>query len=667
MKLNKIPFKSYCWCLGTTSFRMKNFNRNIELQLQLLNQFWQLPTSLNQNWKENESLQTQYYQFLKDNNFIVGKAPRPDKDAREKTSGLVDLGLVDDNRKLTQVGLQLLQISQARNFQINNSLNIQADSFIYFKQLLKTHCNIENNIVRPFIILLYLILNDELDGYISREEFTYLLPLCINQQLTQQTIQNIVDIRSNRKTIDDAIMDIILTMDNYQQAKTMLQNNTITQQLICTIGINRKSRKYDSTYYPLYKDLYELYINNNTSIIKQLLQHLDKIKLKTSWRKTLFNTANKKTIINDTLNSLQQNAFTGAKSEKEFKNAFFYTMHLLKAKSTLHDYYDLNKRYLSTADVILFQDDKIYLDVIPKQFFANCIQQLYQSAFTPDSNLTKDCTLTDISPALDIKDETIIKSLEAEYHTQLNNINEAMSFVETKRYERFNQLINSKFTDEQLIHILTLLEHRNDSELFDLVTDNADAPTIFEYILGILWYKISGRQGKILDYIKLSLDADLLPKTHAAGGEADIVYLYDNTQHYPQHALLLEATLADRNNQRRMEMEPVSRHLGSHLIENKNPNSYCIFVTNSLNPNVISDFRQRKIIPYYNPNNPEEYVNGMKIIPLETQDLKNIILQNKQYNELYNTFENAYQDQQYINPYQWWLNCIRQTLKPQTT
>lgn len=59
-----------------------------------------------------------------------------------------------------------------------------------------------------------------------------------------------------------------------------------------------------------------------------------------------------------------------------------------------------------------------------------------------------------------------------------------------------------------------------------MVTDNADIPTIFEYVLGILWYKTSERHGKILDYMKLSLDADLLPKTHAAGGEADIVYEY---------------------------------------------------------------------------------------------------------------------------------------------
>lgn len=166
----------------------------------------------------------------------------------------------------------------------------------------------------------------------------------------------------------------------------------------------------------------------------------------------------------------------------------------------------------------------------------------------------------------------------------------------------------------------------------------------------------------LLDYLKLSLDTNLLPKSHAAGGEADIVYEYAETEHYPAHSLLLEATLTDKNNQRRMEMEPVSRHLGGHLIANGNRNSYCVFVTNYLNPNVISDFRQRKNSIYYDVNDPTKYVEGLKIIPLETKDLRTIILYQKQYPELYAKFEEAYQDNTHLNPYQWWFNCVRNNI-----
>ena len=125
--------------------------------------------------------------------------------------------------------------------------------------------------------------------------------------------------------------------------------------------------------------------------------------------------------------------------------------------------------------------------------------------------------------------------------------------------------------------------------------------------------------------MKLSLDANLLPKSHAAGGDADIVYEYDKTTTYPKHILLLEATLSDKTNQRRMELEPISRHLGQHLLKNNNTNSYCVFITTYLDINVLSDFRYRKDFPYYDTNNSQKYIKGMKIIPLSTDILKNII------------------------------------------
>lgn len=176
-----------------------------------------------------------------------------------------------------------------------------------------------------------------------------------------------------------------------------------------------------------------------------------------------------------------------------------------------------------------------------------------------------------------------------------------------------------------------------------MVTDNADIPTIFEYVLGIIWYKASGREGNVLSYLKLSLDANLLPVTHAAGGEADIVYEYRATPDYPAHSLLLEATLADSTNQRRMEMEPVSHHLGNHLLRKGNRSSYCVFATSYLHINVISDFMSRKHIMYCDTQDTDRYVDGMKIIPLSTTDLRTIITFNLQYKMLYKHFEKAYQ------------------------
>lgn len=101
----------------------------------------------------------------------------------------------------------------------------------------------------------------------------------------------------------------------------------------------------------------------------------------------------------------------------------------------------------------------------------------------------------------------------------------------------------------------------------------------------------------------------------------DITYRYNASPSYPEHTLLIEATLAEANAQRRMEMEPVSRHLGDFLLRDNRQEAYALFVTPFLHLNVISDFRGRKQMLYYSSDG-EQCINGMKIIPLNTAELK---------------------------------------------
>ena len=309
----------------------------------------------------------------------------------------------------------------------------------------------------------------------------------------------------------------------------------------------------------------------------------------------------------------------------------------------------------------MFEDNIVKLDIIPRQFFNSVINELYNEAFTASDKIFDDCDLIDISSCLVMDNELIIKGINTELGTNISTIDQAKQVVEDERYRRLNNLIETRFTDDVLIRLLDMFENRDDESINNIVTDNADIPTIFEYILGIIWYKISGKEGKILDYMKLSLEADLLPKTHAGGGEADIVYEYSETDNYPAHTLLLEATLADGNNQRRMEMEPVSRHLGQHMLRTGNINSYCIFTTTYLDINVISDFRSRKYTPYFDTRNYSKCIDGMKIIPLQTLELKSIIKNKLTYSTLYHLFEEAYKSNELIPT--WYSRCIKERIK----
>ena len=652
-----IPYKSFCWSLGTTSFRTKDFNKTIEEQLMLLDGFWALPENSNDSWNGNNELQTRYYDYMRDNGFVEGDAGNKPKDAREKTSGLVDIGLIDDGRKLTNAGQALLAICDANDFTPDNFFDIPKDSFLYLKQLLKTSNNIDGDNVRPFIILLYVLAQL---GEVSNEELTYLLPLCISADTTEEIIRGIQEVRAGNATIDEIIVARLMQKDNYQSALELLLDNNVTEELICEIGINRKSRQYDKDYYPLYQELYAAYVNNDSTAFARAFSATRSIKIGKLWRSYIFDTISEVAISRNPEEHINTTLFDEVTTESEFKTAFFKVMHLLKAKATLSDYLDLNRRYIKTTDIVLFEDDTVKLDIIPKHFFGTVAEELYTYAFAETELLGVNCELIDIADCLVVNEQAVVDSVNDELGVTVTTITEARVVLEDNRYERLRHLIDTKFSDEQIINLLNCFESRNDTEIRSMVTDNADIPTIFEYVLGIMWYKVSEYHGKILDYMKLSLDANLLPKTHAAGGEADIVYEYTATEHYPAHAMLLEATLADGTNQRRMEMEPVSRHLGRHLLRTRNMNSYCVFATTYLDINVISDFRARKTTPYYDPQDYSQHVDGMKIIPLATSELKKIVENHKKYKELYAIFATAYDSQ--LPPHEWYEVEVLQQL-----
>lgn len=652
-----IPYKSFCWSLGTTSFRTKNFNKTIEEQLSLLNEFWILRENQNIIWSGNNELQARYYDFMKQKGFVEGNAKNKPKDAREKTSGLVDIGLIDENRKLSDAGKALLHISSENDFSSDNQFQIAKDSFIYLKQLLKTSYTVEGQTVRPFLVLLYLL--SKVD-YLTLDEYTYLLPLCVGANETDEIIEGIKKLRTNSTTIDNIIINRLMNMNNYNTALDYFIENDVTESLICEIGLNRKSRQYDKPYFKLYEALYRVFVEDDIDSLPSVYSATKDIKIGKWWRSYLFDTTSETAIGKFPSDHLKVTLFNGITGEIEFKKAFFKTMHLFKAKATLSDYLDLNRRYIKTTDIVLFEDDTVKLDVVPQYFFKSVMDQLYSDIFVKSELLYENCSIESISACLVVSDDTIIDGINEELGLSVTTIEAAREALEDNRYQRLQHLIDTKFTDENLLSLLDYFEDRNDTEIRNMVTDNADVPTIFEYVLGILWYKASERQGKILDYMKLSLDADLLPKTHAAGGEADIVYEYCATEAYPEHTLLLEATLADSTNQRRMEMEPVSRHLGRHLIRTGNLNSYCVFATNYLDINVIADFRGRKSMPFYDTQDYSKSVNGMKIIPLQTSELKKIVTNGKTYKELYPMFEEAFNST--LPPHEWYNRCIQTSI-----
>lgn len=636
----EIGFKSYCWSIGTTSFRTDNFNRNIEKQLELLHEFRNLPENLNVKWSGNNAFQKQYYEFLLERQFVTGDPKRPDKDAREMTSGLVDIGLLDKERMLTEAGEALLNIALSGDFSSDNLLEIPRDSFIYFRQMLKTSNRVDQNTVRPFLVFLYIVSRT---GYLTNDEFTYLLPLCVNRETTGRIVEEILASRTGSLDYEKILLNILMQMPNYKEALELLQTEEISEDLLCTVGINRKSKQYDKPYYRLYTLLKRMVFGGENLALDfyEATTKLTNAKVGSAWRKYFFKSTGRSVIMREGNAVLHAVPILAAEDEETFNRCFFEIMHLFKAKATLSDYFDLNRRYFKATDTVIFEDGQVKLDVLPQCYAKTVAENLLELAFEETDVLTENPELKEISPYLAIDERTLYEELGKLLGRDITDTDSAKRVIRDERYTRLNKLIDERFRKETLIHLFTCFEERNDAEIRSLITDNADIPTMFEYVLGIAWYIISGRKGDVLDYMKLSLEADLLPKTHAGGGEADIVWEYPETDVYSAHTLLLEATLADGTNQRRMEMEPVSRHLGEYRLANPDREAYCIFATTWLHTNVISDFRGRRHMEYYNSAGTE-YIDGMKILPVQTSEIKTLLQNDATYREVYCLLEAAY-------------------------
>lgn len=659
-----MEFKSYCWSLGTTSFRVKDLNLKIEKQLNMLSELWlNNPKSL---WKE---LQEEYYDLMKKEEFVKGDAKNKAKDGREKTSGLVDIGLLTKDRKLTEVGKRITNIVMMEDYNKNNIFNISNDSYVYLKQLLKhqTTGGSKDFKIKPFIILIKAIIELE---YVSSDEFTYLLPLCTETKDIYITIEDINNFRDGKLTIDEVIEKKILNMNNYNQCLQYMNNNDMTDiDEFAKVELNRKGGKYSKPYCDFYNNLLKIKDNTQLSesevemIVNFLKQETKKnSKTSKSWREYFSYSAN---LSWEELseNILKSRIFSGL-DIIEFNKEFFLLMHRAKWKATLMDYSDLNKRYFSLSDILIFDSEKIELDLLPKYYFKDIIDELVETEFLIDDDydkfIQKDIKFEEIYDCLSKNVKEVIEKVNIDYPEANITISTIGTFIKDERLRRFNKLIDLKFNSEQLIDLFNKYENKRLNDISSYTDWTADIPTIFEYILAIAWYRISEKENNILDSMRLTLDANLYPKTHAAGGGADIVYMYKKSAAYPEHTVLLEATLTESTNQRKNEMEPVSRHMMRYIQETDEESAYVVFVANYLNEEVLSDFRHRKTLQYRAKDRSVKI--GLKIIPLSTSDISKILKTNTNYKGLYKLFDRAYLDNE-CNDLDWYGMLIKEPIQ----
>ena len=136
------------------------------------------------------------------------------------------------------------------------------------------------------------------------------------------------------------------------------RSRAITEELICNVGINRKSARYDKPYYKLYTTLKNIVFNNENLTLEfyEATKKLTNSKVGGAWRKYFFKSTARSVISREGLGVLNAVPIISSSSRERFNEEFFKIMHLFKAKATLSDYFDLNRRYFKITDTVLFEE-----------------------------------------------------------------------------------------------------------------------------------------------------------------------------------------------------------------------------------------------------------------------------------------------------------------------
>jgi len=264
--INKIKFQTYSWVYGTTSFRVSELKYKIEKQLLLIENLRAIYPET--NWKE---LQNVYFKLLVEAGLSKKSAKEVEKDARQKSSSLKDLGLITDDRKITYIGKLILETTlKHSNIKFNNIFSIRDDSYLYFKQFLKIEFSKNSDSsynffhINPFLALIYSII--KLDS-ISNDFFNILLPIQKNFQELRELVNNFIE-NKGILNVTQILLDKIFSMDNYQNALSYFLENEKNDNTFKTVFLNMKGGDYDLPYKRFY-ELVKLYSFSDNLAKKQ--------------------------------------------------------------------------------------------------------------------------------------------------------------------------------------------------------------------------------------------------------------------------------------------------------------------------------------------------------------------------------------------------------------
>lgn len=628
--------------MGDTSIRVKQLVEVNKLILMHVQKY----KNGNFTWERNSELQEDFYKsfideivrleeddgielfndFKRAKNYSISNG-RVGLRGRTLTNALVKTGLISQSRKISSIGRAYLNHNLEESDEIERLLGLSEDNLIYLRQFLKLriYSSDSDNFFYNFRFALKFLSKYK---NIPQQDFFKILE-SIKPEQTEQELHYIINEYSqtykNQEIFEEyykrTFAQNLRHKSELKQVKEMFRTNELTDENFIKFFNNRDSNQTSLLYKKFVLLLLEFFKKPSDELLSRLttLSKDSKIKKAFGEGKIPFSFSRHMTTT-EFLEANKSNPLLSGDGYQIYLQ-FIFSKH----NDLIKEYSDMCRRAFQVTGLINFENGLAnlnnswvispLLELLGNRFILSGNEKFEDYELNDKSVWFSNTSTKDI---LNITNDDILllyKKLGDKFNTE--NLSSIADLIDKKREQEYRSFIKTYFPIDKVIRILELIKTRNDEKVFELVTDNATVPTIYEYILTIAWYYISKNKNFFIHKIfQVSLDGNKLPLTHRGGGAGDIEVIND------EYALLIEATLMNMNTQKRGELEPVIRHSINFSLRTTNPQT--IFIANELDNNVLNVFRATQFIQFNGTLN-SGIVNGLNIFALTTDEIITIL------------------------------------------
>lgn len=571
-------------------------------------------------------------QTLKDDNQELFKKDldsQVERRARSYTNNLVKIGFVTPDRLFTESGNAFLEPKKITKDIFEEILPISSINLLFLRQSLKVRIYDDEGTryYSPFKMILYILLKAPDNTKLSVGDV-----LALVQQMSPYQygidLDELLDLFYYHGV--DSALELLYGNFNPTKESMPRYDSEIPKEEFYRFFSNGKSAKVIDVYYDFYNKILE-YRDNHTIEALEGLKNImaanvtgAAIKKAFGENKKLFVFPRKNLSVEEFDLENEDSDFLKEYSINDFNDMFYRKFRSSKYADRKRENTAETRKMLEATGIVSTDNNILELrifELFNNDLLINSLKNDILVEDEQDGYLNYEAAggefgkLTNLLRIFNIDNDYIKSEIDNLRHKYGDG--DLIEHFDIESDKQFKKFVHNKFPRDKVFNILELFKDRsNDDEIQKSVTDEADVPTIFEYIVGLAWYYLSDNKDYLLKKsYNLLLNSNYLPFGHAPGGDGDIIIDYDNM------ILMIEVTLMNKQSQKRGEWEPVLRHSANLAVRTDKP-TMTLFVADELDANTINIWRAVASVPLESSQKSGEYTKDtVEIMPLKIDDL----------------------------------------------